>query len=536
MKQKRKQIFKIKLLLIAAFLTLISCEKDDGANIINDNLQRKSTIKTVSAENIPDVINFIKSKSNSKMEFTLDDNNSVDGMMKNYDDNLIITTVLADQIKQVTNSYGKSNYTFTMSKGTGIEEVYFLNLVVIEYIDTFYILIAKYVPDSVWLTTYIDESDFALFTGQVYYYDVEGLYIGLLDVIDGKNISAQYRHPCEGTGGGSDSGGGIDIIIGDTGGGDTGSGGGGCSWVASTVATPCSCPPAHTDPSLCNCDNGPGTSVIYSWECAEIKSAIRHSCDDPVEDCYDAVGDPCTCDSNGECIPDDQVENNDTSTNVDISDFVELVRNCRLLDDLSNSPSFALRMQELIDNTTGNTERGYWGRNNTDGEMEYDTSDRFEGVPGVREITLNLPTSPIDSYIHNHFNNGLGSFSIFSGGDLFTLFTLFDNGFISDVDNFVMVVATPHNTVYAITISDADDFQNFGNLFLGNIDTIENMYVFPFGIDPNISNELNEFRLTRLLENQKLGLRLYRGDTNDLNNWTRLKLRSNGELKENNCN
>ena len=47
---------------------------------------------------------------------------------------------------------------------------------------------------------------------------------------------------------------------------------------------------------------------------------------------------------------------------------------------------------------------------------------------------------------------------------------------------------------------------------------------------------LNLERLAKLLKEKMLGMTLYRGDPNDLSNWTRLKIRNNGTLKENNCN
>ena len=93
--------------------------------------------------------------------------------------------------------------------------------------------------------------------------------------------------------------------------------------------------------------------------------------------------------------------NNGNNTNenevVDINveeDDLGLARDCNNLTDLANSPSFQQRMQELIANNSGNTEIGYYGRNDANDNMVYDANDRFESMPNAQEVKPNEPNTP----------------------------------------------------------------------------------------------------------------------------------------------
>ena len=44
-----------------------------------------------------------------------------------------------------------------------------------------------------------------------------------------------------------------------------------------------------------------------------------------------------------------------------------------------------------------------------------------------------LPNTKVDSFIHNHFNNGNGTLSVFSGSDLYSLYELYINDKIKDL-------------------------------------------------------------------------------------------------------
>ena len=118
---------------------------------------------------------------------------------------------------------------------------------------------------------------------------------------------------------------------------------------------------------------------------------------------------------------------------------------------------------------------------------------------------------------------------------------LYTNGLISDIDNFVMVVVTPGNntqseeddTLYAITITNESDFDAFGDKYLDAPEIVDRFIYDDSQLPINrfMASSLNEERLVKALNMEESGMTIYRGDTNDLNNWTRLKARNNGTYK-----
>ena len=229
-------------------------------------------------------------------------------------------------------------------------------------------------------------------------------------------------------------------------------------------------------------------------------------------------------------------------------DNLELISDCNTLSDLSNSPDFTPRIQELFNSTTSNTEVSYYGETSSNTTtFPNDANHRFESTPSNgASINMPLPTTAINSVIHNHFNDGSGCFSIFSPEDLSSFFKLFSNvnniNYIDNLDNFTAEVVTPgptsspnDDTIYAITISSAADFTAVADLYSSNTQLIEEEYKIA-GISPVIGNNLNEKRLAVLFKELKMGMTLYKGDKNNLNSWTRIKAKNNGDIKEKNCN
>ena len=232
-----------------------------------------------------------------------------------------------------------------------------------------------------------------------------------------------------------------------------------------------------------------------------------------------------------------------------------LFNKCKKLKKLAQSANFQLRMQELINNTSGNTEINYWGRNDNFNNMNYADSDRSESAENAREIKPDPPTSPVDSFIHNHSfvtvpnENGQPEtykpFPVFSGADLYTVSNMYVNGLINDLSDFIIVVATPgqninstdDDTVYAITISNTQQFINLANALAQTPLLIDNFYNDPNNlISTSISTSVNEEHLARLFKDNKMGMQLFRGDKDDLTNWTQIKVKNNGEIQEKNCN
>lgn len=253
------------------------------------------------------------------------------------------------------------------------------------------------------------------------------------------------------------------------------------------------------------------------------------------------------CTTSGTVIIDDEPSSNigeECTPNESVGVLSPALNDCEKLSNLANSASFQLRMQELIENTTGNTEIVYYGRiNNSNGHTTYDGSDRYESNPDIVGVDIPNPTSSVDSYIHNHFNNGTGCLSVFSGSDLYSVYQLYINEKINDLKSFTLVVTSPGNslssdeddTVYAITIDNETDFIEFGAFYLSDY-LLADAFFANNGIKPFISNNLNEERLSRLLKEKNIGMKLFRGNKDNLNDWTEIKIRNNNSLIEKPCN
>ncbi len=229
---------------------------------------------------------------------------------------------------------------------------------------------------------------------------------------------------------------------------------------------------------------------------------------------------------------------------------IGLNRDCNNLEDLANSASFHERMAELIANNSGNTEIGYWGYKNDQDQVNYPNNDidRFESNPNVMHLDPSTPQDAIDSYIHNHFNgvwpNGTPrkTLPVPSGADLSTLYNLNRTGRIKKLNEFVMVMTAPgdtsspdDDTVYAITISNTVQFNTLTPV-LGESPEIIDLNFAEYEVNNEYSSALNEKNLANLLKDKNYGLTLYRGDKNNLSSWTRLKPKTDGSIRETNCN
>ena len=332
-----KRFAKYTALVFAVLLSLYSCQKDDAVTLeSNDSHQHEhsSTTKSVSASEIPRVMQFLESKSNNRLEFVIDDSNSELGMHRIHEENLSMTTALVDQIKMVTNSYGRSNYTFKLIEEETRAGVYFLNLIVKEHKDEFYVFIMKYVPSEAWLNTFTDTSPFSSYSGDIYFYDHNGVYAGITTLVNGQTTSSDSREPCppdidhnsptnttssstttvsastESSTSSSSS-----TSNGSVGGLDDLSAGFGwlCNWRGQL----------HPSPNDCNNPGQGGTWTIQVDYGNEDRS-MRDLTDCPrvSGECYQSNGDPCPngCDEDGYCIDEqEEIESSEIDINVDVA-------------------------------------------------------------------------------------------------------------------------------------------------------------------------------------------------------------------------
>lgn len=232
-------------------------------------------------------------------------------------------------------------------------------------------------------------------------------------------------------------------------------------------------------------------------------------------------------------------------------DFDEdLFSDCELLSQLSQSPDFIVKMNELKNGTAGNTEISYLGVTDSNGNTTFPSEYRDEGVANSNEVPLRVPTSPINVTLHNHAtitqnpNNtpviGNGSLPIHSPSDLYGIYDYYINGNIDNTDNYVNIVITPDQTLYAITISNESDFQANASKFLQAIYLAEIFYAN--SITQGNSNDLNETAFIENINKYKLGLKLYKGNFNQeqthdpFTKWTQINIDNNGNKSPRDCN
>jgi hypothetical protein len=118
MKQKLKKYLKIGIPLFGILFILNSCLQEDDLRPEQDtaeNIDNVAELSIVSSENIPDIINFIKSKSNEEMTFRIQyANNDMISAPNGTDlQQLELSIENLDAITQITNEFDKSNYTFS---------------------------------------------------------------------------------------------------------------------------------------------------------------------------------------------------------------------------------------------------------------------------------------------------------------------------------------------------------------------------------------------------------------------------------------
>ncbi|MCC2591734.1 hypothetical protein [Chryseobacterium sp. MFBS3-17] len=184
-------------------------------------------------------------------------------------------------------------------------------------------------------------------------------------------------------------------------------------------------------------------------------------------------------------------------------------------------------------------ERGHFLSMNADGTVN---EHYVEGEMGKLEIEVSLPNGKYDAYIHSHFKGGL---SVFSVSDLAVLAAMYKNGFIRNVNTFVMGVVTSSNTKYMITINNEAQFSTFAATYLSTNNQFtekdknnQEFYYDLLGISPENNNEtfdINEQKFLAYLETQSSGLTIFKSTDDNFDNWFALVRNSNGTVQAKQC-
>ncbi|WP_299674947.1 hypothetical protein [uncultured Dokdonia sp.] len=302
--------FKPYIVLLILLTLFFSCHTESDELLDTQTILERQTSKTVTADQIPDIISFVETQSNKNLSFTL--NNSVNGQNRS-EENLIIGSLNTERIQQITNSENRTNYTFTMEKESPSQEASIINYVVKENGDSYYSYFLEFVPDANWLHQTTNPNDLSQYTGEIKVYDRNGSYVTNDTFVDGQSIAQTGRQSCDPVNGDNET---SDGNGGSTGGnpssGDGGFGGNGDVTDNGNGGQDIECVIITIED--CNCSDGPGTVVIVS-ACNGQKSAVRNPCTDDCNaqnDCEFGFDANCNC-----------LENPDNAENAEVLIDVE---------------------------------------------------------------------------------------------------------------------------------------------------------------------------------------------------------------------
>ena len=217
-------------------------------------------------------------------------------------------------------------------------------------------------------------------------------------------------------------------------------------------------------------------------------------------------------------------------------------KKCALFNKLKNDNPFKNIIQVLKNGVTQNYEQGVVL--STQPEGDYNAIIGTANPDNEYAVGFDIPNGTfIDIMVHNHYAGGL---SIFSPADLEQIYKTLKNPNYKTGINFVSIVVTPDQEVYAITITDKTAFlayadENFGTeskfykyslLYSQNLD---DPLLKGFGINKNHTSPENEKNFLKML-GRNSGLKVHKANS-DLSQWNPLTLNPNNTvLAEPACN
>jgi len=323
------------LFRLTALLLIFNACNDDQEDINLDDFSIdnvRSTITTVSPEDIPYIMDYARSALGKDLKVTVQPNSETQGSNRNQEPDLILGEVQLGEIKVATNSYDRSNYVFKLKTVNSTNKNSIFNYIVKETSLGLYGLIVEYRFDPLWLKSSTSEGgiDFRTFTGEVIIYDEQGVYIGKNIKENNITIDSDYRTSsgcsCD-TGGGGNNGDGSDGTgpgPGTSDGSNNGDSGTGGDQI--DVEVTCGCDPDHPGGNQnddCHCEKPDTITItIRSVETQESKPFTNRCCGTTEScagetDCEFGYDEFCGCKPE----PDDEeeVENSDIPPSIDIT-------------------------------------------------------------------------------------------------------------------------------------------------------------------------------------------------------------------------
>ena len=209
---------------------------------------------------------------------------------------------------------------------------------------------------------------------------------------------------------------------------------------------------------------------------------------------------------------------------------------CRLAYAMANDTTFINKLKELGLELTDIKEHGYIMRPGINDENRYEKVIGTATNPYI-DIPLNN-AGKLSGVVHTHFQGGS---SIFTADDIMSLSALYD--VMNDPKRFVFTVITSSG-VYSLQVKDKMLFQLFGRNY-NNFRTSRDQNFFTakfttsgtggYGINLGQSAFQNELNFIEFLENENTGLRLFKGQLDSFDSWSRLSKTFSGNLKSKPC-
>jgi hypothetical protein len=393
-----------------------------------------------------------------------------------------------EQIYQLIDEQGKETYTFRIADGDG-DFATFYNLVMkfSENGDPYTPFLMKYTMSEAYAQAFLETGGGASFEGSVQRILLSksaSTTASTANLEDPFGDSGVDTNPCPGE---------IPIGGGNTGGTDPSNVGDNCQMMLVTTTW---------YSQVCDASGCGAPTVV------DITQSLEFVCD---SDGATAAWSETECDPVDEEIP-----------------ILEPIFSpCELMGNRTSDQNFINKLTYLQSNTNQNREVGFYY---SDTEAGTSFSGVLMGMYGVHALGFLSLSSPVDGIMHTHFTGGL---SVFSPQDLVSLFQMYQNGLINNVNTFSFQIVTASGTRYSIAIENEELFLLFGSAFLTDVNILS-VYFFGLNITPSSSNSDNELSLLNLLEDNNSGLTLM--SANDgFTEWKKLELGRNNTVRKTTC-
>jgi hypothetical protein len=197
---------------------------------------------------------------------------------------------------------------------------------------------------------------------------------------------------------------------------------------------------------------------------------------------------------------------------------------CSQAQSLTSDNTFKSAMQDLKAKTSQNREYAYYYANGG-------TPTLIAGNEGQGGIDMHV-AGAIDVLAHSHYGTSL--LSIFSGGDIYSLYQLLNNDLLNNPSTFTFSLITGQGTTYLLMIEDVEKFRTYGNDTFGGVTSgadadNELGYIYSaMGIVQGGDAAQNEIGFLHFLRTSNTGLSLFKGSSASFSSWDRTEIISTG--------